>query len=146
MYTLIQPRMRLWIFISVKRTMMLFAGISGILFYNFPSVLPVQLPIEEVWKSVCGSCVIHYSESCEIGIGHLGRHLGINIIHEHAISVVKECCHYDKVLCSTQKMKDLYEKSVKRGPREDESGVSKLEIGYLMAVMGIIIWANSFSV
>jgi len=133
--------MTLCISTSVNRTLMFFAGISGILFYNIPSVL-VQRPFEERFKTICALCVIHNAESCFSVV----RSVGMGLIHEHVISVVKECCYYDKVLCSNQKIKDLYEKSVKRGLREDQSGVSKLEIGYLMAVMGIIIWANYFSV
>jgi len=124
---------------------MFFAGISGILFYNFDSVL-AQIPIEEQFKSTCALCVIHYAESCIIAVRYLGGSMNVTIIHKHAISVVKECCHYDKVLCSYEKIKDLYAKSVKRGDRDDESGASKLEIGNLMAVLGIIIWANYFSV
>jgi len=137
--------MRLCIFTSVNRTMMFFAGISGILFYNFPPVL-AQLPIERWLKSVCALCVIHYDQDCISTVRHLGDSMNVTIIHEHAISVVKECCHYDKVLCSYEKIKDLYAKSVKRGPRDDDSGVSKLEIGNLMAVLGIIILANCYSV
>jgi len=145
-FTLIKPRMRLYIFTSVNRTIIFFAGISGILFYNFSSV-PAQIPIEERLKSICYHCYpYHYHESCKYAVTRMGESMNVNIIHEHAISAVKECCYYDKVLCSYEKIKDLYEKSVKRGPRDDESGASKLEIGYLMAVMGIIIWANCFSV